>query len=229
MSRRLDPRAAAAVAVVLVGGTLAAILVFGRLSYPSFPSLQERPDPSVPGLVAYLHWDERGDDGACLYVVPASGEEPPRSLRCGQELSGQPLWSGGEVAVDVHDRAGVRRLWLDPSSGEVVREEAARDGMGEPPRPLPQGSSSSAAAGELRTRSRDGRVELLLRRGGAEQAVATASGPRDYHWWSAAWSPDGRYALVTDSAQRLLVVRVADGLVRLLAEDAGEGVWGRAR
>lgn len=224
MSRRLDPRVAAAIAIVLVGGTLAAILVFGRLSYPAFPSLQEHPDPAVPGLVAYLHWDERGEDGACLYVVPASGEEPPRSLRCGQELSGQPSWSGGEVAVDVHDRTGVRRLWLDPSSGEVVREEAARGGVPDPPRPLGQGSSS--AAGELRTRSRDGNVELRVRRGNEDEVIASANGPRNYHWWSAAWSPDGRYALVTDSAQRLLVVRVADGLVRLLAEDAGEGVWG---
>lgn len=219
MTRRLDPRLAAGVAVVLVGGVLLGILTLGRLHYPEFPSLLQDPDPAITGSIAYLRWSEGNYGTPCVWVVEASGRTAPRELRCARDASGPVEWRDGHVAVTEHDRNGVRWLLLDPVTGEVVREEPA-DGVPVPPQP------PAAWSGDLHTEAHDGTVGLWIERDGERDLVASTDGPRDYHWWVAASSPDGDYAVVADSAQRLLIVRLSDGLIRLLVTDAADPAWG---
>lgn len=215
MPARLDPRLAGALAVALIAGAVVAILAFGRTSYPAFPSLRERPDPAITGTIAFARYDDDAG-GMCLWALPASGAGAPRRLRCGHVLSGPVAWEGELIAVEQHTGgAAPVTLLLDPETGDVRdrRPDIRR-------RPAPP-------AGDLLiTDARDGRACLSVESDAGSRRVACVQGPRDYGWWSAQWSPDRRHAVVHDSAQRLLVVRIEDGVVRLLAEDTGEAVWG---
>jgi hypothetical protein len=220
---RLDPRLAGIGAVLLVGLTLAGILLLGRLSYPDFPSVAEQPDPEVPGIVAFIRWD---DGESCLHVVDA-GAGQARRLRCDEFLSGPLTWSeDGLVQVTTHEGPQPGRiLAVDPSTGRTVRT----DDLGrEPQRPV---ADVDGDGRRLRTESERGLVRLLVEGAdGPVREVVRVEGPRDYHWWAPQWSPDGRYALVADSAQRLLVVEFDGGDVRILATAAGgDAAWGRAR
>ena len=222
MKRTLDPRLAAVLAVALVAGALGAILAFGRLHHPAFPSLREQPDTSITGSIAYLRWDHGGDDGApCVWVLPASGERAPRKLHCEADISTPLTWSPAGLEVWKHGGPKPAVVVLDPGDGRVLRRDELDGGPPGPPDGAmgPDGMRAS-------TESRDGRVRLWVDDGVDRRLVATVDGPRDYGWWSTVWSPDGRHIAVQDSAERLLLVRVADGRIRLLAEDVGELSWG---
>lgn len=211
---RRRPLVAVVLAVVLVGGTILAVLLFGRISLPAFPSLAEHPDPDLEGVVAFT----RGQgDGVCVHVVPASGGTS-RELACGSTWDPWPRWTE-EGYISVTDwRAGARRIVLDPDSGEVVRTETDES---EPfGHPGPPGGD-----GRLSTLNDEGRVEVLIRRpDGSEEVVAEVNGPRDYAIWELSWSPDGRWILAHDSADRLLVVD--RDRIRLLAENVRGAAWG---
>lgn len=228
MTRRLDPRFAAAFAVLLVGGVLLGILTLGRLHYPVFPSLQERPDPAIPGLIAYLRYEESSGGGrACVWVVPASGMEEPRQLTCDRDLGGPVRWVPQGIAVQT--RTGTR--FFDPVTGELRGGTTA---MGDQLEHPPEAGSPEARTHDgvtlLPRSDTPGRAELWLEQAdGPQIRVASAEGPRDYAWWDAVWAPGGRWAAVQDSAQRLLIVDTEGGAVRLLAEDAGQPVWGEWR
>lgn len=223
MSRRLDPRLAAVIAVVLLGGVLLGILTLGRLHYPQFPSLREQPDRSIPGLIAYVRWDEDSRDGrSCLWVVAASGEHAPRRLVCDREVGGPVRWT--PRGIELHTPEGTRVI--DPVTGRT-RERTQGTGVQAPPFPGTPESRTLAGITLVPRSGEPGRAELWLEHGdGVQSRVAFADGPRDYTWWDAVWAPGGRYAAVQDSAQRLLIVDTERGLVRLLAEDAGQAVWG---
>lgn len=231
MRRSLDPRLAAGLAVLVLGGTLAAILAFGQLRYPAFPSLREHPDPSITGTIAWIANDEE-DYRACLWVARASGEEAPRRLACASDLGGPVTWRDG--LIEMETPAG-KRVY-DPADGRVVSQGAPSDPEppGPPrhgPGPIPVAEHQDRAVSPHGDRavpvSEDGRVRLYLERdGGSRTLVAEVRGPRHYGWWDVAWSPDGRYLVVHDSAQRLLIVDARDGAVRLLARPAGQATWG---
>lgn len=218
---RLEPRLAAVLAFAVVAATLGGILLFGRLEYPSYPSLAAEAEPSIPGRVAWVRWER--EDGPCIWIVRASGGTP-RSLRCGGTLGGPLSWGpDGTLRVPDHSGATAYEVRLDPDTGRVL----GRDRITRPDLPGPQPSDERGDGTRVLAQSADGTTSLLLiRPDGQERTIARVDGPRDYNWWAAQWGPDGRHVLVQDSAQRLLVVRVRDGRVWLLAEEGGDAAWG---
>lgn len=218
---RLEPKLAAVLAFAVVGATLGGILLFGRLEYPVFPSLADHPEDAIPGRVAWIRWERK--DGPCLWLVEASGGAP-RSVRCGATLGGPPSWGpDGALRVPDHSGASGYLLTLDPQTGRVLERET----IGRADAPPPQPSDERADGTRVTTQSTDGVATLtLIDPDGEERTIVRVDGPRDYGWWATQWSPDGRYALVQDSGQRLLIVRVRDGKVWLLADDGGDAAWG---
>lgn len=219
-----SPRVAVLVALGLIASTVIGILLFGRLNYPDFPMLRDNPQPEIAGQVAWLSWDER--EGNCLWVVDASGGEP-RTVLCADGLGSPVSWSDdGLIELNDHRTRSGLLVAVDPESGRVVRRTPLPD---MDPRVLnPEGTTDDGST--LLIDGRRGEVTLSqMSAGGVEREVVTVSGPRDYHWWASQVSPDGDYALIQDSGQRLLVVRLADGEVWVLAEDAGDAAWGNAK
>jgi len=219
-----SPRVAVLVALGLIASTVLGILLFGRLSYPDFHLLQDNPQPEIAGQVAWLSWSER--EGNCLWVIDASGGEP-RDLWCAEGLGSPVSWSDdGLIEVNDHRARTGLLVAVDPQTGRVVRRTPLPD---LDPRVLnPEGTTDDGST--LVIDGRRGEVTLSqMSAAGVEREVVTVSGPRDYHWWAPQLSPDGDYALIQDSGQRLLVVRLADGEVWILADDAGDAAWGNAQ
>jgi hypothetical protein len=219
MPARLDPRLAGGLALALVVGGVVAILAFGRISLPAFPSLREQPDLSIAGTIAYLRYGE--ERGTCVLTVPASGAAPPKRLYCAPELAGPVSWQDGLVRIDEHRAPGSILVRVDPETG-AVRDRRPSTGA-----PGPAGARAWSPEGVLAAEGRDGRACLYVD-GERRRRIACVDGQRDYTWWSAQWSPDRRWAVVQDSAERLLLVRISDGAVRLLVDDGGEPAWGPA-
>lgn len=217
MPTRLDPRLAGGLALALVVGAVAAILAFGRISLPAFPSLLEQPDPSIAGTIAYLRYGE--ERGTCVIVVPASGAQPPKRLYCAPELGGPITWQDGLIRIDEHRAPGSVVVLVDPDTGAVRDRRPSTGG------PWPLSGRAWSPDGVLAAEGRDGRACLYVD-GVRRRRIRCVDGQRDYTWWSAQWSPDRRWAVVQDSAQRLLLVRIRDGAVRLLVDDGGEPAWG---
>ena len=217
---RRTPAGLAAIAVALA--VPAAIWGLGIAPLPEYPSLADRPDPSIPGRIAFVRLGER----PCMYVVPAGGGAE-RRLLCSEEGTwgrGQVAWFGGpirwtgdgRIVVQAFGPAGSELIVVDPETGGVLErirvEEPLADG------PLPDDEARSDGA------------RLIVRRSGREsklgfapvdaspREIARVSGPPAYAFWEARWSPDGEWILVRDSNQDLLVVRANEGApLRLLA------------
>ncbi len=220
----------AAIGVALA--VAAAIWAFGIAPLPDFPSLADRPDPSIPGRVAFVRFGER----PCVHVVPAGGGAA-RRLLCSDEDTwerGEVAWFGGpirwtrdgRIVVQAFGPAGSEAIVVHPETGRVLDRIAVEEPLAE--RPLP-GSDDVRSDG----------AKLIVRRSGREavlgfapvdaspREVARVSGPPTYTFWEARWSPDGEWILVRDSNQDLLVVRAADRApVRLLADRvSGPFAW----
>jgi hypothetical protein len=109
----VNPARKATVAIALAGAvTLAvagAVWRYGVVPVPHFPALADRPDPSIPGTVAF-----RGDDD-CLRVVPAGGGAVRRVGPCDDDAFGpgpsdEPrLPDGSEVEIPYDDDEDERR------------------------------------------------------------------------------------------------------------------------
>jgi hypothetical protein len=220
-SRRQALAAAAAAAVVI--GAAALIVAVGGVTLPSFPLLSEQPDPALPGEVAFLRGPER-DGERCLHVVAADGGSAPRELLCGQ-LHGPVAWEDEHVvSVERVRPAGWDRLLVDADTG-AVRDRLA------------PGTGGADPTGDSADRMGDG-VELMVTSDGRDTVVRRVdpdgsatdllrhSSYGSYRFLDATWSPDGRWALVADSAGRAIVVDPGTGRGRILAEEAWHPVWG---
>jgi hypothetical protein len=210
---RFSPRAVGATIIGSVAAVVVATLTITLVTMnavPSFASLQTAPDGAIAGSVAFL----RGQDGTqCLFVTAAGGGGSARKLLCDKHLDTGPMaldWnSAGHItARRFAEATGEQLLEIDPASGAVL----ARQVTGEPGKgPLDKYVRASDGAG-LETRNSDfGKAELLLHPSigsTAGRVVLSVNGPRDYRFEDAIWSPDGTYALVTDSEHRMLVVDV---------------------
>lgn len=218
-----DRRALAAIAAA-TGVVIAAVVVIvtvGGVTLPAFPSLAAEPDPDIPGSVAYLHDNEED----CVSAVPAGGGEP-RRLWCAEDLSGPLEWSEDGVAVRRFATSGPERVVVDPESGEIVER-----GVVDPGEPPDDGDR------EERWRREDGvRLDVVrdqsrarlqrIEPDGSTRTLIDVDAAGRYGFSHPQWSPDGRWALVVDSAQRLIVVDAAGEQAWLLAEDAREPAWG---
>jgi hypothetical protein len=220
--RRRAALAAAGTALAIAG----VVWAFGVAPLPDYPSLATRPDPSIPGRVAFLAGQF---PRTCLYVGPAGGGDR-RRLRCvdpGKDgadwLLGAPIgWTReGRIVLQVIGESSLRALVLDPANGRVLERISAggpivRSAM-EP------GVDGPGGARLLVQRSHGAATLGIAPPDGSPREVARVSGPPGYAFREATWSPDGEWVLVRDSNQNLLVVRAREGAApRLLAEQ----VWG---
>lgn len=218
---RIPPLLAAGGAVAVAVGVVAVILLFGLREPPSYPVLSaSSTDDRLAGRIAYIRED---DQRSCVVVV-----DLPDGARHDVACSDGGEWyGGGEVSWDDEGRlrlvryepTGPMLVTVDPETGrELDREPVGGEGK---PYPEGPGTIRPGDEAELTWRSDDGSVRLLLREGDEERTLLSARGPRDYSLWDAGWSPDGRWAFVADSEQRLLLVAVTSPARTLLLTDDG--------
>lgn len=220
-----------AIAATIVGVVALVVVLTVALTditpVPAFPSLRATPDTAIPGAIAFV----RGEgDQSCVYLAAASGATPVRTLHCEAGIDqGFPALSwnaAGNLTAHTYGKAGAQSVEIDPATGAVVTREPAGDlGKG----PLEKVRRTSDGAYIETDNSTAGTPKVAVRTGvGSARTVYSTTGPQDYRFEDAIWSPDGRYAAVIDSEQRLLIVDVASSspTARLLTADAGAPAWG---
>lgn len=207
--RALIAWAASAVVLFVVGAAVLAGVVDPA---PGYSSLSDDPDDSIPGTVAYTV----SDGGACLRSVAASGAEP-LELQCDDDVSYSLGWtSDGQILVIRRVDGGRAFIALDPYSGNETRvvplsdlSRAERRKATATLRPRPWNWAERADGAKVRVRhGYEGPPSVVVRRPGGEKKTilkAQGAGGR-YGFRDAQWSPDGKWVLVSDSAERLLVV-----------------------
>jgi hypothetical protein len=216
-------------ALLAAGAALAVAAVVwgvGVEPIPDFESLAERPDPSIPGRVAFLRSGER----PCVWVVSAAGGDP-RLLACsddaetreGNWLGGPVAWTGeGNVAVQAYGPYGNRVLVFDPETGRLVDRIEAEAPLLEAGDP----AGGPRADGARILVNRSGRTATLgiAPVAASPREIARVTGPPGYGFADPRWSPDGEWILVRDTNERLLVVRAREGSsLRVLADRAWAG------
>ncbi|MDR9452236.1 MAG: hypothetical protein RI637_13585 [Acidimicrobiia bacterium] len=221
--RRAIVSIVAAVSVLVVVTVI--IFIFGVIPLPDFPSLAEQPDPSIPGTVAYVAFD----DDPCLVTVPASGGGVVERVWCGRQYVEFPSWTADGLLVVVDYTAQPSYLLIDPTTGTAVDRIPQDNQPGEPvPLPYPSTVRQERPDGaRVRTDGlRGGEASVIVRINGEDQTILTVeNAPSDYSFIDAQWSPDGAWVLVSDTAGRLLIVG-ADGnpAARVLVDGLQE--WG---
>jgi hypothetical protein len=207
---------AVSASVVVILAVLVAVLVFGVIPLPDYPSLADHPDTSIQGTVAFI----TDENPPCLGVVPAGGG-PTTELRCGVVEVGTLGWTSEGLIITIDFSSMTSRyLLIDPASGEVVDAIAADV---DEPKPLAWESQSTRADGAvLITDGGRGTTAVKVHVPNEEPTtILSADGPQDYSFDVATWSPDGRWVLVVDSEGRILVVgESGTPAARLLAEGA---------
>lgn len=229
--------------VTAVGLVVLGVLVVGDLRResippPTFASLQETPDPSLHGTLAYLSGSEKhpategrtgpGDAGTwCVRVVAAAGS-PARNAYC-------------IPVADLDGMVGPQLRWLPDDRLEVTmfgRSETGAVGPGwqrivdvrtgavedvpaadVPVAPAVGDDTTVGPGGEQVSVTDDGgHVVVALATPDGSRTLLDASGNPSYGASVAGWSPDGAWLLLDDG--RLLVVTLADPAVaRVLVED----------
>lgn len=214
-------------ALIAIGGSVfvavmvtVIIVAFGVIPLPKFASLDDQPDSSIPGTIAYIVANEN----SCLFTVPAGGGNE-KEVWCSRSFVESPEWTadGRVVLTDWSDTPSF--VVIDVGSGDAIERIPIGD------RPVPD------TFGERRTRidgaivSTDGvgngksEVTVSLPDDSIQTILSVADAPDDYYFDQVQWSPDGAWVLVIDNAGRLMIVG-ADGTpeARILVEDV-DG-WG---
>ena len=227
-------------AVLVVGGALALILLMGSVRPPAFESLAAQPDPAIPGRVAFTT-SPPGGEGTCLAIVEAAGGQPT-TLACLEDTTAV-AYSEAEMR-----RAAVR--WTQPDrillrgfdalgtlevvvdlQGRIVERRRIPPGEELSPRPEPGARDDIRADGAYVATTGswgaddDTAAVVLVEPDGSERPLVEVDGAGRYAFFVATFSPDGRWVLVTDSAERVLVVDADAGGARVLATDAANPAW----
>jgi hypothetical protein len=128
------------------------------------------------------------------------------------------------VVYDPGDGREIDRLDGDLPAGERAPDSRAPSAAIDD---LIRARRVRADGSRLEVTASDGRVVLRVRDPqGEARELLRADGPRDYGYPQVQWSPDGRWVLVLDSRERLIVVSEDAGVApRALAEDAASPAW----
>lgn len=222
----IRPALAVAAAAVVAIGVVAVILLFGIRQPPAFTPVEDARDERLAGRIAFVREE---DARSCVVVVdlPAATEH---EVVCGEESEwyGQDIWWTAQDELDVvlYEAGGPFIATFDPDSGRELdrKVQTVDDGpaYGDVWSTIRKGDGA-----ELTTSSDDGSVKVTLTTGDRERTLLSARGPRDYSLWDVSWSPDGGWAIVSDSEGRLLLVSATSPLTTLLlADDAHNPAWG---
>jgi hypothetical protein len=173
--------AAAAVVVIAIG----LVLAFGMARPPELASLAEEPEPALDAAVAWVRWDRE----ACLYV--ATPDAATREVVCG--LRGEEVlgWEADGIGMLGWEPSEAIEV-IDPDTGEVVD---VRPSTGEPWEERERGWD------RIDSRQHDGVLTVRL----AGTVLWEVEAPEAYWVNPGALSPDGRFVVAFDSADRLLL------------------------
>ena len=241
--RRRWPRVLAIiVAVVVAIGLVLVFALYRELSrpIPPFASLQQAPDNSVTGTVAFVA------PSGCVTIISASGR-PAKEVYCipamdigaaktqGKELGPQLVWlKDGRLEVTMfrmteppgpNYRAGWQRI-VDVRTGKVTEVPAARvpsqPNLSTRPTRDPAGRAVSFTSDPA-----DGTVSVSLTTAGSTQSLMKAQGPPNYTYGldTAFWSPDFRW-IAADDGRILVITPGSPAQTRVLATRSTSGGFG---
>ena len=210
-SSRSRPGVRAVIAVTAgVSVALALVVVLGEFrgvtaGIPNFPSLAAHPDATLRGTVAFNRLPIGTPQGVklgCVDVVDASGANR-RQLFCEPQpkaMDAELVWLGDNRLMATNRGQDHWRTIVDVLS--ATRTNA--------PWVKPRGPAATLARGPqsqtLDATISRGRLRLTMRGDGTTRTLLDVAVPRYYTLEQVAWSPDGRWFVVQDSAARLLVV-----------------------
>ncbi|HVV37910.1 MAG TPA: DUF2157 domain-containing protein [Acidimicrobiales bacterium] len=193
---------------------------------PAYPSLQQTPDPSLVGSVAFV----RDGNKPCVYVMAASGTAAAKKLYCDAHLDHGPMglsWDGGNVLVHSWtEQSGSQVITVDGATGRVLNRASVSDEYKDIPP-----SMRRADGTVVEIQGRHGAPRVVLRSSaGVTRTVLRPVGPRDYWLEEAVWSPDGIHLIVTDSEHRMLIVDTESPVhtTRVLVTHAMWPAWSAA-
>jgi len=187
-ARSVPALVAAAVLVVVAIGL---VLVFGIARPPQLATVTEDPTPSPEASLAWTRW---ADGGSCLITLDPQGVED--EVGCGYEGQELVAWTDEGIMLLGPGPPGSASI-IDPATGEMVGQlDVDPDGWSEP--------RDSA----VHSTTVDGTLTVLLRDSGTE--LWRVEAPENYRIRDGVLSPDERFVVLVDSADRLLLVP-ADG------------------
>jgi hypothetical protein len=226
--------------LVLALGAALVVLVFSQSrDVPSFPSLEDAPDPTVHGTVAYLA------GGNCIRIVSAGGG-PSRQVLClpgqdvalaeklGKEQGPQLVWRpDGRLEVTMFRMTDPPGPEFEPGWQKVVdvRTGAVED---VPAAAVPSSAERTSQPGTSADGRRftwtwvpaSGRISIRLHDAGTTRTLLSARGPGEYTYGllAAFWSPDGIWIAADDG--RILVITPDDAVTRVQVTPADSGFGG---
>ncbi len=208
--------------VVVIAVVVGLVLVFAIIPLPTFASLADEPDASIPGRVAFSQWDN-GD--LCIWTVDAAGGEEPHEVLCDTDIGFADLLPGWtpEGMLLVQEFRGESQAFrvIDPETGTTLNRitgdqvDTSRDPVGRDLYTAPDGS-------EVYTEQDPGSPRVVVQSPtGVEHTLLEVEGPKDYSFNQATWSPDGEWLLVQDSEGRLLILAAqGDPNPRILVDNS---------
>ena len=230
--------AVAAVVVALIMGLLVtAIVISASWQRPQFESLDENPDSSLQGTVAYY-----ADQSACVRIVAAAGrpaedvlclkdQDVSEAMKKGKEIGPQLVWlPDGRLEVTMfrmNDPPGpsFKPGWqkvVDVRSGQVedlpVADAPSEPDLSSHPAVSPSGARISLESDHS---------EVVLTDGTVSRTLLSVDRPHDgmYGLMSAFWSPNWQWVAADDG--RILIITTDDPAVtRILTADSGSITFG---
>jgi hypothetical protein len=189
---------------------------------PSFPSLATHPDVSLHGTVAYNALPTGSKEGvkrSCVKVVAASGGTP-HTLFCAQQpkfMGAALVWlADGRLQATSLDQDHWRKV-IDVTTGAIT------DAAWSKPAVVPLEAVGGPHGERVTVSTTFGILHLDLVRGSTTRTLLSVDVPRDYSMESLAWSPDGTFLVVEDSAARLLVITTGAHPTTRMLIDGGSG------
>jgi hypothetical protein len=184
------------------------VMVFGVVHPPALPSLKSA-GVTPPASVAWTQFD---DVDNCTALVVARPDGSVDRLACDENGGDVLAWTNDGIVVLSWVPSGSVLLTRDPSTGDVVSRETTTGDYG--------GNFMSSVS----SFRRGGSLVVSLDPGGRELwTVDVRSG---YDVRAGSLSPDGAWVVMTDTADRLLLVRASGGDPAIWAGDAGTSWMG---
>jgi hypothetical protein len=199
--------AIAAGIVVLVGGLA---VVFGIVRAPALDGLTDAQRADLPGGIAWTQFNERE---GCTDLMVARPDGEARSIACSTTLDEVVGWTDEGLMIVTGWGSGLEIR--DPVTGEVTSTPFVDSMFWEPEEERSDDVTAERVAGKL----------LVTLPSGSP--IWEVEADARYEVGIVSISPDGEWAAMTDSAERLLVVR-ADGSEPPAVWATGLQNWSRA-
>jgi hypothetical protein len=219
--------------LVLAGGGVGAIAVFGYTSEPKYALLQTHPDPAISGTIAYLGLSD-DEERYCVFVVAASGGDP-REVTC-NELSTDVLAFTAEGKLVVggrHYESGPEHRFVvyDPTTlaemERFTRPDAIQEAEEEEPElftsameidsDIAAAYDNSLGLGQVSTAHDRAHTAWVARDVDGRDRLLHREAPADYDFASAQYSPDQKWVLVFDSNSDLLIGNESNAIKKLVS------------